>query len=113
MTHADTTSRPDDPILAEIVDRLVAALSPERIYLFGSRARGDAGTESDYDIMVVVARSDLPAHQRDLLAYRALRGLGVAKDVMVWTAQEFDDRVQVPSSLPATILREGRQLHVA
>ena len=31
---------------------------PERIYLFGSRARGNAGADSDYDIMVVVATSE-------------------------------------------------------
>jgi predicted nucleotidyltransferase len=34
--------------------RLVEAYRPEYIYLFGSVARGDAGRDSDYDIMVVV-----------------------------------------------------------
>ena len=44
-----------DPVLGEIVRRLVDDCQPERIYPFGSRARGNAGADSDYDITVVVA----------------------------------------------------------
>ena len=44
--------------------RLVAEYQPERIYLFGSKARGDAGPDSDYDIMLVVSSCDLPAYRR-------------------------------------------------
>jgi len=44
-----------DPKISEIVRRLVGFYRPERVYLFGSVARGDAGPDSDYDIMVVVA----------------------------------------------------------
>jgi Integrase core domain/Nucleotidyltransferase domain len=51
-----------DPILAEIVRRLIEALQPERIYLFGSRARGEAGADSDYDLMVVVPHLAEPAY---------------------------------------------------
>jgi predicted nucleotidyltransferase len=42
------------PALAEIVRRVVEAYRPERIYLFGSVARGDAGPDSDDDLLVVV-----------------------------------------------------------
>ena len=44
----------ENPILTEIVRRLVASFQPERIYLFGSTARGDADYDSDYDIVVIV-----------------------------------------------------------
>jgi hypothetical protein len=37
------------------VRRLVEAYHPERIYLFGSKARGDAGPDSDFDLMVIVS----------------------------------------------------------
>ena len=43
-----------DPVLAEIVRHVVTAYEPERIYLFGSKARGNEGPDSDYDLMVVV-----------------------------------------------------------
>lgn len=102
-----------DPKLAEMVQRLVAALKPERIYLFGSHVRGQAGSDSDYDLLVVVPTSDLPAHRRDQWAYGVHKGIGAAKDVLVWTRDEFESRSTVASSLPVTVLREGRLLYAA
>jgi predicted nucleotidyltransferase len=103
----------DPGVLDEIVRRLVHVLKPLRIYLFGSRARGDAREDSDYDILVVVSASNLPGFRRDQIAYRALDGLGVSKEVVVLTEEEFDRRTGVKASLPATVLREGILLHVA
>jgi predicted nucleotidyltransferase len=102
-----------DPKLAEIVRRLAVACKPERIYLFGSKARGEAGPDSDYDLLVIVPDSDLPPQRRDQQAYRALRRIGAAKDVMVWTRAEFESRAHVVTSLPATILREGKLVYEA
>ena len=101
------------PLLDQIVGRLVDALGPQQIYLFGSRARGDNQPDSDYDFMVIVPRSDLPAHRRAQLAHRALAGIRVAADILVWTRPEFDRFLPVPGSLAATILREGRLLYDA
>ncbi len=102
-----------DRALAEIVRRLVAAYEPERIYLFGSMARGDAGADSDYDLMVVVPDNAPPERKDSGLAYSVLRGTGIAADVLVWTRSHFDRRAHVVASLPATILREGMLLHAA
>jgi len=104
---------PSDPRLKEMVRRLEERLRPERIYLFGSRARGDAGPDSDYDLLVVVASSMLPGYKRDQEASRALRGVGAAKDVIVLTSDEFWRKASVVCSLPATVLREGTLLYVA
>lgn len=103
----------DDLVLAEIVRRLAAAYEPERIYLFGSKARGDAGPDSDYDLMVVVPDDAPPARRRSRLAYEALRGTGRAADVLVCTRSSFDSRLHVRASLPAAIVSEGRLLHAA
>lgn len=103
----------DRALLTEMVRRLVAELQPERIYLFGSRARGDARPDSDYDLLIVVPASDLLPHRRDLVAFRALCGVGAAKDVIVLTHDEFEARRPVPSSLPSTVLREGKLLYAA
>lgn len=107
------TAEEGQAVLAEIVRRLVAALHPERIYLFGSRARGDAQPDSDYDLLVVVPASNLDRYQRDLLAFDALCGVGVSKDVLVYTREEFEFRSKAASSLPATVLREGKLLYAA
>jgi predicted nucleotidyltransferase len=49
-----------DPRLAEVVQRLIEAYAPERIYLFGSVARGEAGPDSDYDLLIVVPDTATP-----------------------------------------------------
>ena len=102
-----------DPVLNELLARLVASFQPERIYLFGAKARGDAGPDSDYDLLVVVP-DDAPAERRrSRLAYQALRGTGIAADVVVWTRSAFDARLHLRASLPATVVAEGKLLYAA
>jgi predicted nucleotidyltransferase len=103
----------EDTRLAEIVRRLVDAYRPERIYLFGSRTRGEAGPDSDYDLLVVVPDEAPPERKRSRLAYQTLWGTGVAADVLVCTHSYFEVRRHLKASLPGTILREGRLLHAA
>ena len=93
--------------------RLVDACQPERIYLFGSRARGSSWVDSDYDIMVVVAQSQEPAYRRAQRAHSLLWDLGTAADILVWTREAFDSRIHLRASLPATITREGQLLYAA
>ena len=67
-SYLSLTDKEEDPILAEIVRRLVEAFHPERIYLFGSHARGEAGPDSDYDLLVVVPDSAPPERRSSRLA---------------------------------------------
>ncbi|HVF61832.1 MAG TPA: nucleotidyltransferase domain-containing protein [Thermoanaerobaculia bacterium] len=100
-----------DLALAEIVSRLVDAYRPERIYLFGSRARGEEDADSDYDLLVVVPDDASPERLRSRLAYEVLWETGTAADVVVWTRSLFEERRRVPASLAATATREGALLH--
>ncbi|MCJ7795253.1 MAG: nucleotidyltransferase domain-containing protein [Thermoleophilia bacterium] len=108
------TSEPiADVVLAEAVRRLVGIYSPELVYLFGSVARGESGPDSDYDLLVVVA-DDAPVElRRARRGYEALWGLGAPVDVVVWTRGEFDRRLHLRASFPATVVREGVLLHAA
>lgn len=108
-----TNWRADDPILAAIIDRLVEEFSPLRIYLFGSKARGDDGPDSDYDLMVVLENVDEPAHRLSQRALDLLWEVGVGADVLFMPRHEFDARLHSRASLPGTIAREGRQLYAA
>jgi predicted nucleotidyltransferase len=92
-------------------EALVEAFDPERIYLFGSYARGDAGPDSDYDLMIIVDSSDQPQYKRSQAAHGVLACFPTAKDFLVWTRDEFDKRIHLKASLPATILREGVLLY--
>ena len=102
-----------DPALAEVVRRLREAYQPERIYLFGSKARGDAGPDSDYDFLLLVPDDAPPERRTSRLAYQVLWGTGVAADVLVWPRRRFDSRLHLKASLPAIIEREGKLLHAA
>lgn len=101
------------PDLAEAVRRLVEKFQPERIYLFGSRARGDADEHSDYDILVVVPESNEAFVQRLRIASKTLRDLALAVEVLVLTRQEFERDLPVVASLPARVADEGWILYAA
>ena len=111
MPRLPSQTLEDDAKLTEVVRRLIDAFRPEGIYLFGSKARGDEGADSDYDLMVIIPDDAPPERRRSRLAYQTLRGTRLAADVLVWPRQNFDSRLHLPASLPATIIREGRLLY--
>lgn len=113
MEYLQDSKESLNPKLAEIVGRLVQAYQPERIYLFGSAARGDAQAHSDLDLMLIVPDEAPPERRRSRLAYQALRGTGAAVDVLVWTKRAFEERLHLKASLPSTILREGRLIYAS
>lgn len=99
-----------DPVLDQITRTIVERFDPVRIALFGSRARGDAHRDSDYDLMVVV-----PAESEDLESriHDAVTGLGGTVDVVVRTTTRFDaDRDDV-GTLVYAVEHEGRTLYGA
>ena len=100
--------------IEEIGRRLVEFYHPERIYLFGSAARGDFGPDSDLDFCVVLADEAPEALFRSGEIYGKLRGTGYPKDIVPWRRTDFDARAaHVVASLPATIIREGRLIYDA
>lgn len=103
----------DDPALQEIVRRIADAYHPLRIFLFGSKARGTDGPDSDYDLLIVVSDDAPPELRSSKLAYQRLWGTGEAKDVLICTEGWFYSRARVRSSLPATVIREGKLLYAA
>lgn len=103
-----------DPVLADIVERLVHGYDPERVYLFGSAARGEMGPDSDYDVMLVMPDDTQRDKLRAKRAYgELLKGAGAPVDVLIVTRSWFDSRArEVATSLPATVEREGVLLYV-
>jgi uncharacterized protein len=102
-----------DTVLREIVDRLASELQPERIYLFGSRAREEAGLDSDYDLLVVIKERTGEGRETGQRAYGAMWGLHAPVDIVVMTADYFEWMLEAAASLPATVQREGRLLYAA
>ena len=98
-------------LLQEVTRRLVEQFQPEQIILFGSQAWGKPTADSDIDLMVVVAHSDLTDYERSLLGHRCLKGLDIAKDVVVKTRAEFDFFRDVRASLEYKISHQGEILY--
>lgn len=95
-----------DAALQEMVHRITATGNPQKIILFGSRARGDARPDSDYDLLLIEP-SDQPRHRRAARYRRALIGLAPAKDILVWTPEEVAEWRDVPNAFITTAINEG------
>jgi len=93
-----------------LVGRMVAATHPQALWLFGSRARGDARPDSDYDILVI-KESNEPPPRRDVPLYIALAGLPAEVEVMVYTPEEVEEWQAVPLAFVTTAVREGMVLY--
>ena len=100
-------------LLDEIVRRLVAALQPETIYLYGSHAYGQPHEDSDVDLLVVLRETTRSGHEDAIDAYRALRGLYVPAEVQVVTRSEFERRAQWLSSVERVAKEKGRILYAS
>ena len=102
--------RIDDELIAEVVRRIVEVADPDKIILFGSHARGEAGNRSDLDILVI-KESDVPRWERGGGIYHALRDIMVPMDILVYTEGEVYDWSQVRQAFVTTAVREGKVLY--
>lgn len=97
-------------ILATMVKRIVTGFKPERIILFGSNARGTAGTDSDVDLIIVMPT--IESKRKIRLAIReAVSGMGLSKDILVYTPEEMEHYRQLTGSLVRSAWREGKVLY--
>ena len=104
----------DEILLQRMVAAIVDAADPEQVILFGSRARGDARPDSDVDLVVVEAEPFGPARDRRAEIVRLMRavgGMGVAKDVLVYSRDEVEYWRDSLNNVLARALREGRVLY--
>ena len=100
--------------LDEIVRRIVDAVDPETIVLFGSAAIDAADARSDVDLLVVVRKPFGPGRSRRRELSRihaALAGLGIAKDILLFSVDEVDRWRSSPNHIVARALPQGRILH--
>ena len=110
MTGESERTAPVDPIVAWMVECLREEFDPERILLFGSRARGDAGEGSDVDLLVVMP--DGTDRRETAIRMRGAVGeLPVAKDIVVTTPEHIARRGHVIGTVLRPALREGRVLY--
>jgi predicted nucleotidyltransferase len=94
----------------QIVQAIVSQFHPRRIILFGSQARGEAGPDSDLDLLVEM-ETTLPRREQVRRIRRSFDPYPCAMDIVVYTPDEVRKWAQAPASLVATVMREGRILY--
>jgi predicted nucleotidyltransferase len=96
--------------LQAVVTRIAGAVDPGAIWLFGSRARGDARPDSDFDLLVVgKPGADLGSNDYEKVD-RPLNGLGIGCDVVPCAAEDFEEGIRLPTSFVTQIVGEGRKV---
>jgi len=107
MVKARTSVRKE---IRRMVRRIVAEFDPDTIILFGSHARGQAGPESDVDLLVVMP---VPGSKRakQLEIRAAVRDVHVPKDIIVSRPEEFEWRKDTVGTIEHPATREGKVLY--
>jgi predicted nucleotidyltransferase len=99
--------------IKRISQRLAREFEPERIILFGSHARGEAGPDSDIDLLVIMP---LKNARRDKAGVEVAMRLAVhdikhPKDIIVMTPQEVEQQQRLPGNIARPALQEGKTLY--
>ena len=97
-------------VIRTIRERLQSLFDVRRIVLFGSRGRGDAQVDSDYDVLVLVD-SDVPFVARQAAARQAVGRVGAPLDLLVYTPSEAERAEQIPGTALYWAAREGKEVY--
>ena len=102
----------DTSAVRPVIARLIARWHPLAIWLFGSRARGDARPDSDWDLLVIVPDCPEPADFDDpMTLWRVKREPGLCSDLVVYRASEFEEDRGVPNTLAYSTSVDGVLLY--
>lgn len=99
-----------DGRIRKMVRRIVRRFAPDKIILFGSYARGEAGPDSDVDLLIVMPVSG-SIRQMAVEIGVALHDIRVPKDVIVTTPEEFAWRKDTIGTIEWPAWREGTVLY--
>ncbi|WP_456427532.1 nucleotidyltransferase domain-containing protein [Rhodocaloribacter sp.] len=94
----------------ELVRRIVEAVHPLRILLFGSRVKHTAGPGSDFDLLVVVP-DGAPTRQTARRLYVLKIGIDLAADFIVATPEMLEQYGDHPGLIYREILETGREIY--
>ena len=100
----------DEKMCQEIVKYVREAASPSKIVLFGSRARGDAHEDSDYDLLVVKDEIESYSEETHEIGV-ALMTLPIFADVLLRTSEEDKRKQQLQIGLQRSVMEEGIVLY--
>lgn len=101
-----------EEIIHEVRDRIVEAVHPEQLWLFGSAARGETREGSDLDLLVVMSLPEGVSHYAQAAQIHSLfRNMLVPMDILIMDPDTFDYWRDTPGHLARIITREGKRLY--
>jgi predicted nucleotidyltransferase len=109
--HAIQTPTVDASAIEGLIARIVASWSPEQIWLFGSRARGTAAPDSDWDLLVVVSDDVDEASLDPVSAWRLRKESGVRADIVPCRASDFREDSSTPNTLAFEASKHGQLVY--
>ncbi len=102
--------------IKKAIERIIGAYKEDgllSIYIFGSFAWGTPDFNSDIDIFVVVEKSDEKPYKRAVKGHRALKGVPIPADIIVFTKEEFEEQKDQATSFCYKIASEGIKCYEA
>jgi predicted nucleotidyltransferase len=100
----------DNNTISNIVFRIASNILPDKIFLFGSYATGQATEDSDIDLLVVKDTSE-PRHKRSIEIQRLLKGSKLPVDILVYTNDEFDREKTIKYSFVNSAIKGAKLLY--
>jgi len=98
--------------IRRMVRRIVERFKPEKVILFGSHARGNAGPDSDVDLLVVMPVEG-SKREKQLEVRMALGRLGIPVDIVLSRPEDFEWRKDYVGTIEHPAWQEGRVLYTA
>lgn len=102
----------DKNTVEKVVNRIVQAVQPLRIILFGSAARDEMGPDSDLDVLVVMPDGTHRLKTMRLL-YQQMAGVGFPVDIVVTTPHQLEEHKNNMGLIYRTVLAEGKEVYAA
>ena len=99
-------------VIESLVQKIVEAVHPLKIILFGSYARGKTAPGSDIDVLVVMPKG-VHCRRTAQLLYRQVRGLGVPFDILVATPSDLEKHKDNIGLIYRSVLQEGKEIYAA
>lgn len=91
-----------------VVNKFVDTLHPNKVYLFGSFARGTENEESDYDFYIIMDKNFPVSNNTTANAYMSLKGIKRRPvDIIINNENKFQERAEIINTLEHTVKQEG------
>jgi predicted nucleotidyltransferase len=96
--------------IIDIIKKIAREYLPDaKVLLFGSHARNNASSESDYDILLITNSEFLPKEKLPIRTNirKSLLAIGIRSDILIQSKSEVEKKKKLPGHIVRKILRDA------